>query len=165
MFLLSFFACPLFSRRIECLFANRWCVCVCVYVWLYCLWSIKQFNLISRLIMASRSNIYIYRTCCTTQILQLSKRVSKRKRRSGIQYPDWQTILDFFVLFFAFSCLFIARVKLNQRIRRGETTSLPTSALLALQCVLRTKANNVRVGLQGNALAQSYSDSVENEQI
>lgn len=43
----------------------------------------------------------------------------------GVRYPDWQTVLDFFLcLFFAFSCLIIARVKLNPRCRRGKLVGL-----------------------------------------
>lgn len=68
---------------------------------------------------------------CTTQLLQLSKRafvvvvVVFETQGGGVRYPDWQTVLDFFLcLFFAFSCLIIARVKLNPRCRRGKLVGL-----------------------------------------
>lgn len=76
MFLISFFACFLLASKRMPFFANRSSVrerfvCLCVSVYscgFHCLWPIKQFASISRLMMASQNNKYrLYNTVCNFQ--------------------------------------------------------------------------------------------------
>lgn len=89
MFLLSFLLVLFSRRRIECLFANRWCafVCVCLCTCLsVCVTLLLVINQAIQFDFSANNGIskqqHRREVYCTTQLLQLSKRVvfsSKRK--------------------------------------------------------------------------------------